>query len=238
RSLAPAAHSRRQTPPCRQTAAIRQYAWWWSLVVGPIGMMIDECKMMRRNRAELFSSFINHHFSSSSETHRILWPSRYQVAADFPDAAGAHGDDQIAFLGFGTEIVADLLKVRQMNGARSARVDLRDQIRAADGGLVFFAVTNRINVRDNRLIGIGEAGGKFFQQKPRAAVLVRLKDAQQPARLVARPQRRQRRADLGGMMAVIIDDDRAIESPRFGHPAIDALELPQSLGGGAGADPA
>ena len=61
-------------------------------------------------------------------------------------------------------------------------------------------------------------------------MLVRLEDADQPLGRILLPQGAKRRANFGGMMAVIIDDDRAVASADFGHSPIDAGEIAKRFG--------
>jgi hypothetical protein len=51
-----------------------------------------------------------------------------------------------------------------------------------------------------------ETGGEILQQESRPAVLVRLKNAIAASRLIALAQRRERGADFGGMVPVVIHD--------------------------------
>src|SRR5206468_11190538 len=56
-------------------------------------------------------------------------------------------------------------------------------------------------------------------------------DAEQSLWLILFAKRLQRGANFGRMMAVIIDDDRAVASADFAHPTIDADECADRVGG-------
>ena len=77
-------------------------------------------------------------------------------------------------------------------------------------------------------IGIAERGGEFIEQQLRARVAVRLKDDVDLAE-AALPRRRQRGANLGGMMAVVVDHGDAVGAALELEAAIHAVEVGQAF---------
>src|SRR5688500_18836050 len=161
------------------------------------------------------------------------WPTSCdlsnQFAADFPHVARAHRDDQVARPRLAPQVLDDLLERRQVDRLMTVTSHALDEIVRADRVAFLLAVADEVDVRHDRLIRGGEAGCEIFEQKSRPAVLVRLEDADQPLRLVAFAQGRERRADLRRVVAVVIDDGRSMKLADARHAAVDAGEPAERL---------
>src|SRR3954464_10345531 len=113
----------------------------------------------------------------------------HDLSTDFPYVAGAHRHQQVTVAQLSPQARNDLRKVRQMLRPLALRGDSLDQIIRTNALALALAVAYKINIRNNRLVGAGEASRKIVQEKPRATVLVRLKDAQQPIGFVTLAKR-------------------------------------------------
>src|SRR4051812_36768738 len=101
----------------------------------------------------------------------------------------------------------DRREVRQVFGALAVLADALNEIRRAHALPLGFAVADEINVGNYRLVRLGKTGGEVIQQKPRAAVLMWLKDTKQPARLVFLANCLERCTNFRRVMPVVIDHD-------------------------------
>src|SRR3954465_8420222 len=96
-------------------------------------------------------------------------------------------------------------------------LDALGQISRADAHAVGIGVADGIYLRNHREIGVTEAGGEIIQEKFGAAVLVGLENADEPAGMIFFSKGTECRANFGGVMAVIIDDECAVGLAHFGH---------------------
>ena len=84
---------------------------------------------------------------------------------------------------------------------------------------VRLAVADRVNIRDDDAIGRPNAPREVVHEQPRAAALVRLENAEEPALRELLPRGVERDAHLGRMVAVIVEDHHpgglaeAVEAP-------------------------
>ena len=143
--------------------------------------------------------------------HEVSRSPRHQAWPDFPYVPRSHGHNQVAWAARPPqEISGDLVEVRADAGPAGRSDDPLDQIGGAHRGALGLAVAHKVDVRHDGLVGRREAGREIFQQKSGAAVLVWLKDTEEPLGLISPAEGRERRADFGGVMPVVVDDVRAV----------------------------
>src|SRR3954454_18453388 len=96
-----------------------------------------------------------------------------EVPTDFPHVARAHRYDQVTLARDAAEVFDDLIELRQVQRLVPVRLDPPDQVAAAHEVPLGFAVADEVDVRDDRQIRGGEAGGEVLEEKARATVLMR-----------------------------------------------------------------
>src|SRR5579864_9409811 len=139
------------------------------------------------------------------------------------DAASAQGQDHVSILG-DRDGCGDGL-----GGRTYIPADLRrfypNPLRQDFAGDAFDGLfAGGVNIEDEERVGIIERGGEFFDEIAGACVAMRLEDDMDLLE-AALPRRRQRRLDLGGMMAVVVDHAHAGNASAQLEPAVDAAEL-------------
>ena len=89
-------------------------------------------------------------------------------------------------------------------------------------------LTRRVDGGDDHRVGVVEAGAEILEQRLKPGVAVGLHDGDDPA--VGRGAgRAQHRLDLHRVVAVIVEDRRAVPLARAGEAALDAAKARQSL---------
>ena len=112
-----------------------------------------------------------------------------------------------------------------------------DQIGGGDPPSFLFAVPHEEDLRDDHQVGLREGVSELFEQKAGAAVLVGLKDADQPTGTERGSNRSERHVALARMMAIVIDDGRGAsvaggDRAQPLHPAINPFEAGHRLADG------
>ncbi len=125
---------------------------------------------------------------------------------DFPDVAGAHGDDEVAGLGDAQEVVGDGVEGVDVSGVGAGGTEAFDEGGGGDGGFFFFAVADEKDFGDDDEVGGGEADGELVEEVTCAGVLVGLEDADEAFGLVVLSEGAEGGFDLGGVVAVVVDD--------------------------------
>src|SRR5438309_81712 len=124
------------------------------------------------------------------------------------DIAGAKAQNQIARSDHIPEVAMNAFQARLIgHAAMAVRDHLIDNCLSANIGKWRFA--RRVNVSHNNAVGVIERASKLAPECPRPGVAMRLKhceNATTPRRL----RGRKRRANLGGLMRIIIYEQKMI----------------------------
>lgn len=115
-----------------------------------------------------------------------------------------------------------------MHRGLSTRAQPVDEVAGADALLLDLRVAHEVDRRHDDDVGAGETLRELVEQEARAAVLVRLEDADESFRTFGRAEGAERRVDLRRMVAVVIEDDDLAAIDTAGteslHPAFESVE--------------
>src|SRR5437764_2008664 len=168
-------------------------------------------------------------FPSPPPVRRLAFEPSQNVRSQLAHVAGAQGEDQVpgpADLG---HVLDDArpIAAEKRHVAVAVGTDALRQIRGTDAGNRRLA--RWIDVHDDQHVGLVERGEELLTEVPRPGVAVRLEHRDDPA-VEPGLGGGEGRADLGGVMAVVVDHGHARRRATDLESALHAGEAGQRLG--------
>src|SRR2546422_545902 len=154
---------------------------------------------------------------------RSSLPPAQQLFPEGPYAAGPEREHDVAVAHLGHELLERGLEVSRVEHlSMAARGDGPRQRLGADLGDRLLA--GRVHVGQEEEVGVVEGAAELVPERLRARVAVRLEEHDRAPAARARPQRLERRPDLGRVMAGVVPHEHAARFAPYLEAAIDAGE--------------